>query len=85
LEKVGDNRNYLAHVSTAEAGTWNNEMNFQTQQFVMLEWTKKDGSIVPQRPLTEEWLREIADEASLPVVLIRQYSAKLGTIKILGE
>ena len=73
FDKVSENRNYLAHVSTGEAGTLDATKVFQPTGFVLMEWRKKDGTVVPQQPLTEKLLSDITETAAMPILLIQEY------------
>lgn len=73
FDKVNEYRKHLAHATTAEAGMLDAGKNFQATGFVLLEWTKKDGTTAPQQPLTEEWLREVTESAAMPIALIQEY------------
>ena len=73
FDKVNENRNYLAHVATGEAGVLDATKIFQPTGFILMEWKKKDGTVVPQQPLTEKLLSEITETAAVPIILIQEY------------
>lgn len=83
FKKVQENRNYLAHVATGESGILNSEKIFQPTGFVLLEWIKKDGTVVPQQTLTEDFLNKIIEDSSTAIDYARLYT--IDVIKLSAE
>ena len=73
FDKVNESRNHLAHVASAEAGELDNAKIFQPTGFMLMEWKKKSGAVVPQQPLTEKLLSDITETAAFAIALIQEY------------